>query len=109
MRLLATFGEKRSERFASTPTLKELGFNLVVEAPNGIGAPAGIPADAEKKLRDAFRTAVNSEEFKAVAARIDSPLMYLDGPDYKKYVMQVYREETDLIRRLNLSELMAKG
>jgi hypothetical protein len=35
--------------------------------------------------------------------------MYLDGPDYKKYVMQVYREETDLIRRLNLSELMAKG
>jgi tripartite-type tricarboxylate transporter receptor subunit TctC len=109
MRLLATFGEKRSERFATTPTLKELGFNLVVEAPNGIGAPAGIPADAEKKLRDAFRAAVNSEEFKAVAARIDSPLMYLDGPDYKKYVMQVYREETDLIRRLNLSELMAKG
>jgi tripartite-type tricarboxylate transporter receptor subunit TctC len=89
--------------------LKELGFNLVVEAPNGIGAPAGIPADAERKLRDAFRAAVNSEEFKAVAARIDSPLMYLDGPDYKKYVMQVYREETDLIRRLNLSELMAKG
>lgn len=109
LRLLATWGEQRTPRFSSTPTLKELGFNVVVEAPNGIGAPAGLPPAVEKKLRDAFRFAVNSDEFKAVAARIDAPLMYLDGPDYKKYVAQVYQYETQLIKRLTLKELLEKG
>ncbi len=109
LRLLGTFGEQRTPRFSNTPTLKEQGFKVSVEAPNGIGAPSGLPADVEKTLRDAFRFAVNSDEFKAVAARIDAPLMYLDGPDYKKYVEQIYQKETQLIEKLNLKELLSKG
>lgn len=109
LRLLATWGEERTPRFKDTPTLKELGYKVVVDAPNGIGAPAGLPPAVEKKLRDAFRFAVNSEEFKSVAARIDAPVMYLDGPDYKKYVAQVYDRETQLIQRLKLKELLEKG
>jgi tripartite-type tricarboxylate transporter receptor subunit TctC len=72
-------------------------------------AQAGLPADVEKKLRDAFRFAVNSDEFKAVADKIDAPVMYLDGPDYQKYVAQVYDRETQLIQRLKLKELLEKG
>ncbi|MDQ0044424.1 tripartite tricarboxylate transporter substrate binding protein [Variovorax boronicumulans] len=109
LRLLATWGEARTPRFKDTPTLKELGFDVVVAAPNGIGAPKGLPPAVEKRLRDAFRTAVNSEEFRKVAESIDAPVMYQDGPDYQKYVQTVYRQETDLIRKLNLKELMEKG
>ncbi|MCU4117905.1 tripartite tricarboxylate transporter substrate binding protein [Variovorax sp. N23] len=109
LRLLATWGEARTPRFKDTPTLKELGFDVVVEAPNGIGAPAGLPPDVEKRLRDAFRVAVQSEEFRKVAEGIDAPVMYQDGPDYRKYVQSVYRQETALIRKLNLKEMMAKG
>ncbi|RUP32853.1 MAG: tripartite tricarboxylate transporter substrate binding protein [Curvibacter sp.] len=109
LRLLATWGEQRTPRFNSTPTLQELGFKVVVDAPNGIGAPAGLPPAVEKKLRDAFRQAVASEEFKTVAARIDAPLMYLDGPDYKRYVGEVYKRDTALIERLKLKELLEKG
>ncbi len=109
LRLLATWGEARTPRFKDTPTLKELGFDVVVEAPNGIGAPRGLPPEVEKRLRDAFRVAVNSDEFKKVADSIDAPVMYQDGPDYQKYVQGVYRQETDLIQKLNLKELMLKG
>jgi len=109
LRLLATWGEQRTPRFKDAPTLKELGYDVVVEAPNGIGAPKGLPPAVEKRLRDAFRIAVNSEEFKQVADAIDAPVMYLDGPDYEKYVRSVYRQETDLIQKLNLKELMLKG
>lgn len=109
LRLLATWGEQRTPRFNTTPTLQELGFKVVVDAPNGIGAPAGLPPAIEKKLRDAFRQAVASDEFKAVAARIDAPLMYLDGPDYKRYVAEVYQRDTALIERLKLKELLEKG
>ena len=104
-----TRGAVRKPRFKDTPTLKDLGYNVVVDAPNGIGAPKGLPPEVEKKLRDAFRQAVNSEEFKAVATRIDAPLMYLDGPDYQKYVMATYEKETLLIQRLKLKDLLEKG
>ena len=106
LRLLATWGEARTARFKDAPTLKELGFKVVVDAPNGLGAPAGLDIDIEKKLRDAFRFAVASDEFKAVAARIDAPVMYLDGPQYKDYVRESYKKETVLIERLNLKELL---
>ncbi|KWR76525.1 tripartite tricarboxylate transporter substrate binding protein [Cupriavidus sp. IDO] len=109
MRLLATWGEQRASRFKDTPTLKELGYNVVVEAPNGIGAPKGMPPAVEKKLREVFRAAVASNEFKQVAARLDAPVMYLDGPEYKKYVATVYDQETQLIQRLKLRELLQQG
>lgn len=109
LRLLATWGEQRASRFKDTPTLKELGYNVVVEAPNGIGAPKGLPPAVEKKLRDVFRAAVASNEFKQVAARLDAPVMYLDGPDYKKYVASVYEQETQLIQRLKLKELLQQS
>jgi tripartite-type tricarboxylate transporter receptor subunit TctC len=108
LRLLATWGEKRTPRFHSTPTLKDLGYDVVVEAPNGIGAPKGLDAAIEQKLRVAFRAAVASDEFKSVTERIDAPVMYLDGPDYKKYISDVYDHETQLIERLKLKELLAK-
>lgn len=109
LRLLATWGEQRTPRFKDTPTLKDLGYKVVVDAPNGIGAPKGLDPAVEQKLRDAFRFAVNSSEFKAVADKIDAPLMYLDGPDYKKYVQGMYDRETQLIERLKLKELLQKG
>ena len=109
LRLLATWGEKRTQEFADVPTLKDSGFDVVVDAPNGIGAPRGLDAAAEKKLREAFKVAAASAEFADACSKIDAPLMYLDGPDYEKYVAAVYRKETQLIERLKLRELMAKG
>ena len=109
LRLLATWGEQRTARFKDTPTLKDMGYNVVVDAPNGIGAPKGLDPAVEKTLRDAFRIAVASDEFKAVADRIDAPVMYLDGPDYQKYVQTMYERETQLIQRLKLKELLQKG
>jgi len=106
LRLLATWGEQRTARFKDVPTLRELGWDVVVDAPNGIGAPKGLDPAVAAKLRDAFRQAVASPEFKAVADRLDAPLLYLDGPDYEKYVNTVYAKETVLIDKLRLRELM---
>ena len=53
--------------------------------------------------------AAASTEFKQVCEKIDAPLLYLDGPDYEKYVGMVYQKETALIEKLKLKELLAKG
>jgi tripartite-type tricarboxylate transporter receptor subunit TctC len=109
LRLLATWGEKRTTEFPDVPTLKDLGYDVVVDAPNGVGAPKGLDAAVERKLREAFKAAAASEEFAQACGKIDAPVMYLDGPDYEKYVGAVYKKETQLIDRLKLKELLAKG
>ncbi|MBS0342956.1 MAG: tripartite tricarboxylate transporter substrate binding protein, partial [Proteobacteria bacterium] len=109
LRLLATWGEQRTREFQDVPTLKESGYNVVVDAPNGIGAPKGLAPDVATKLRAAFKTAAASPEFAEACARIDAPVMYLDGPEYAQYVGAVYEKETQLIERLKLKELLAKN
>ncbi len=109
LRLLATWGEQRTSGFKDVPTLKDAGYNVVVDAPNGIGAPKGVDPAVLAKLREAFKAAVLSPEFIAACDKIDAPVMYLDGPDYEKYVAATYRKEAQLIERLKLKELMAKG
>jgi tripartite-type tricarboxylate transporter receptor subunit TctC len=104
LRLLATWGEERPARFKDAPTLKDAGYNVVVDAPNGVGAPAGLTADIEAKLRDALRKAVASTEFKQACDKIDAPLMYLDAPEYRKFVLEQYAREKNLIEKLNLKE-----
>ena len=109
LRLLATWGEQRTNDFKDVPTLKEAGYNVVVDAPNGIGAPRGLDPAVAARLREAFKVAAASPEFKAACAKLDAPLMYLDGPDYEKYVAATYKKETALIERLKLRDLMSKG
>lgn len=109
LRLLATWGEQRTAEFANVPTLKELGYGVVVDAPNGIGAPKGLPDDVLAKLRAAFKIAAASPEFMASLARIDAPQMYLDQPDYEQYVAQTMAKEKVLIGRLKLKELLSRN
>jgi len=106
LRLLATWGEKRTSEFPDVPTLIEAGYNVVVDAPNGVGAPKGLDPAVEKRLREAFRTASMSPEFASACGKIDAPVLYLDGPDYEKYVAATYKKETVLIEKLNLRELL---
>lgn len=75
LRLLATWGEKRTGEFPDVPTLKDAGYDVVVDAPNGIGAPRSLDPTVEQRLRAAFKAAAASPEFAAACARIDAPLM----------------------------------
>ena len=109
LRLLATWGEQRTTEFKDVPTLKEAGYNVVVDAPNGIGAPKGLPAEVLARLRTAFKAAAASSEFAAACARIDAPLLYLDAPEYEKYVAASYAKDKQLIDKLKLKELIRKN
>jgi tripartite-type tricarboxylate transporter receptor subunit TctC len=109
LRLLATWGATRTQGFPEVPTLRDAGYDVVVDAPNGVGAPKGLDPIIESKLRAAFRQATASPVFVEACARLDVPVVYLDGPDYEKYVLQTYRKDTLLIEKLHLKEALAKG
>jgi tripartite-type tricarboxylate transporter receptor subunit TctC len=91
LRLLATWGEERTPRFKDTPTLKELGYKVVVDAPNGIGAP---PACRPPSRRSCASLPLRRQQrrVQAVAAQDRRAVMYLDGPDYKSTCAGCTRE-----------------
>lgn len=108
-RLLATWSEQRLAGFPDVPTLKESGYNVVMQAPNGVGAPKGLDPAITAKLREVFRKAALSAEHTDTCNRLDMVVMYLDGPEYQKFVAQNYEDEKVIIERLKLKDLIGKS
>lgn len=108
-RLLATWSEQRLAGFPDVPTLKESGYSVVMQAPNGVGAPKSLDPAITTKLREVFRKAALSAEHTDTCNRLDMVVMYLDGPEYQKFVAQNYEDEKVIIERLKLKDLIGKS
>jgi tripartite-type tricarboxylate transporter receptor subunit TctC len=60
---LAIAGSARAPQFPSLPSTKELGLpGVVMDTNYGVIGPLGVPADVQKKFRDAVVAAVQSPE-----------------------------------------------
>lgn len=85
LRALASWGDKRIEVLPDLPTLKELGFDAEFFIWSGIFAPAGTPQPVLAALRQAAQEAVKDPQFKSAMATIETPIHYLDAPEFQKF------------------------
>ncbi len=85
LRPIVGWGAKRHEAFPQVPTFKELGYDIEYYIWAGVFAPKGTPEPVMKTVRDAVRKAVDDPDFKATMQKIDSPIQYLDAPEFAKY------------------------
>ncbi len=85
LRTIVSWGAKRIPAYPEVPTFKEQGYDIEYFIWAGMFAPVATPEAVQKALRDAVRRAVEDPDFKATMARLDSPIAYLDGPDFAKY------------------------
>ncbi|MBI2320179.1 MAG: tripartite tricarboxylate transporter substrate binding protein [Betaproteobacteria bacterium] len=85
MRALGSFGEKRLEALPDVPTFKEQGYDAVFYIWSGVFAPAGVPAPVMASLRAAVRTAVDDTDFRNAMAKLQTPVAYLDAPEFQKF------------------------
>jgi len=86
LRAIANWGDKRLASLPELPTFKELGFKDVefyIWA--GLVAPRGTPEAAIKTLRDAARKGVEDSEFKTIMAKLETPINYLDAPQFQQF------------------------
>jgi len=86
LRPLAGWGAKRVAALPELPTFMELGYRDVefyIWA--GLFAPRGTPEPILKKLRDAMRQVVQDPGFKAAMDKLQTPISYLDAPEFQKF------------------------
>ena len=103
MRLLATFGEKRTQRWPTVPTAKELGYDIVYASPYGLVGPKGMDPAVVKALHDAFKKAMDDPKHVELLAQLNQDAWYRSGPDYAKWAGETFVRDKALIERLGLA------
>ncbi|CAN7493868.1 tripartite tricarboxylate transporter substrate binding protein [Rhizobacter sp. LjRoot28] len=103
MRLLVTFGEKRTKRWPQVPTAKDLGYNVVSTSPYGLVGPKGMDPAVVKVLHDAFKKALDDPKHAEVLAQLNQEIWYRNGEDYARWARETYVKDKRLIERLGLA------
>jgi len=103
MRLLLTFGEKRTKRWPQVPTAKELGYGVVSTSPYGLVGPKGMDPAVVKVLHDAFKKALDDPKHAEVMAQLNQEVWYRSGEDYARWARETYVKDKRLIERLGLA------
>jgi len=103
-RLLATWGDKRSDRYPQVPTIKEIGYDVVARSHLGVIGPKGIPKPIVAKLAEAFKKALDDPEFLSVMKKMDMPTYYLDTEGYEKYMRSDFENIGKLVQKLGLNK-----
>lgn len=104
MRALASWGGKRIASLPEVPTLKELGYSVEYNIWSGLFAPAGTPEAVMKILREAVRQTADDPEFKTAMARIETPVVYMDAPEFKKYWDDDAKRLIEVVRKIGKIE-----
>ena len=81
---------KRSEFAPDIKTFKEQGVDFVNGALRGFVAPAGLPADVELKLLEAFNKAASDPELLAKMKATANPVEASIGSDFKQLNNDLY-------------------
>jgi tripartite-type tricarboxylate transporter receptor subunit TctC len=100
LRPLASFGAKRLSSLPEVPTLKEIGIDAEYYIWAGLMAPAATPAAIQQKLRDAVRQAAHDPDFTNAMAKVETPVAYLDAPEFRKFWDADAQKLTEAVKRI---------
>ncbi len=103
LRLLATYGSKRTTRWPEVPTLNELGYETVSDSPYGVCGPKGMDPKIVKIIHDAFKKTLDDPAVLASFSQYDQPVIYMNTAEYTKYAKDSFYAEKKTIERLGMA------
>ena len=104
LRLLVTYGSKRTKRWSHIPNLKEEGVDTFSDSPFGFAGPKGMDPAVVKVLHDGFRKTLDDPSVLKTLERYDQPVIYLDPDGYTKFARDTFQAERSTIERLGLAK-----
>jgi tripartite-type tricarboxylate transporter receptor subunit TctC len=105
LRALAGWGDKRVAALPEVPTFKELGYpeaEFYIWA--GLFAPAGTPEPVLARLREATRAAVAVPEFTAAMDKLQTPIAFKQGDEFRRFFDADARRLADGVRKVGRVE-----
>jgi tripartite-type tricarboxylate transporter receptor subunit TctC len=102
LRLLATYGSKRTKRWPNVPTLDELGYQTVSDSPFGVCGPKGMDASLVRSLHDVFKQTLQDPAVLASFDKYDQSVIYMNTETYTKFARDSFVAEKATIERLGL-------
>ena len=106
LRLLATYGSKRTKKWPDVPTLTELGFKTVSDSPFGLAGPKDMDRNVVRVLDSAFRKSLDDPKVLQMLERFDQPVVYMGADEYTAWAKKTLEAEKATISRLGLTGSM---
>jgi tripartite-type tricarboxylate transporter receptor subunit TctC len=72
--------------FVDIPTLKEMGYPVVMELFRGISMPKGTPDAVINKLADAFKKGADDADFKKIAKQKGFNISFMGNKEFEAYL-----------------------
>lgn len=101
-RYMNVWTAERRKGFPDVPTLKELGYPLVITSPWGIAGPKGMDPKIVDIIHDAFKKAIESPAVLQTLERYEMTPDYMNPANYKTFVAEQIKAEKVLVDRLGL-------
>ena len=105
LRVLAGWGDQRISALPEVPTFKELGYpgaEFYIWA--GLFAPKGTPEPVLAKLREAMRAVVADPDFKAAMTKLETPITFKQGQEFRTFFDADARRLAEGVRRVGKIE-----
>ena len=102
LRLLATFGTRRTGYWPSVPTLTESGVDVVMEGTYGLVGPKGMDTAVVATLHDAFKAAMDQPGFVAAIANFHQEARYLSSSEFRAFALGQIEKQRRLVEELGL-------
>lgn len=103
LRLLASFTEQRLTRWPQVPTVRELGYDLVVQSPFGLVAPRKMPPAVLARLQSAFMKAASDPNYIRIRNDFDLAPWVVDGPTYQQYAVKQFAQEKQMLDEIGFT------
>jgi len=105
IRPLAGWGAKRVAALPDVATFKELGYDIEFYIWAGLFALRGTSPAVMKTIRESVKQAMVSAEFKTAMEKLQTPIAYLDAPDFQKFWDKDAKMLVDAIKRIGKLEI----
>ena len=102
VRILACFTEKRLDLLPDVPTMKELGYNVVVEKFRGIVGPKGLPAEALTWWETKIQQVLKDAKYKKYYESVNLLPAFLGSKDYTASVEKENARLTAYLKEIGL-------
>lgn len=104
LRVLAHWGNGRLDALPDAPSLKDSGYNAEYAQWSGLFIPKDTPEPVAQRLRAAARAAAQDAKVREVILNAGSPILYLDAPDFEKYVQADANRMAAVVKKIGKVE-----